>query len=577
MGLIPLRIASTSFLLLITSSLATAAPALRLTSTVIGPVSIAQGSAGPGQQVEAFNAGDGQLNLAFSSTAAWAVASAQAAQNCSTREGRCIPIRIALQTQSLAAGTHAARITVQDPNAVDAPQQLVVTVQIGGGVPDRINLFVAPNGSIDQEIFSTNAPISTTVTTQSGGNWLSVALDGLGSFRFVLPYRVTARHLPGMAEGTYTGSVSTSSAAFPPDNKSVQVNLRVTSQPILAWSPNNLVFRAAQNSIPVTQFLTLANRGQGTLSITGATVTTASGGDWLAAERVAGTDLLSVRATAGSLAPGTHQGSVRIATNAVNSPLAVPVTLDVVTQSGPVAGFERVVNNATFASGEPVAPGTIAAIFGEQLSYREPAGAASLPLPTELGGARVFINDRPAPVFFSSYGQINFQVPFDTPSGTAIVRVDRDGQRGNTVSLTVAASVPRLLRLRGDFAIAVNSDGTFPIPPRFGIPSRPARKGETLVLYAIGLGATNPPVVSGAASPSDPLARVASSSSRVRFGAGGLGTTAIAETSFAGLVPGFVGLYQINVAVPDDSPAGEVPIQLVLDSAASDIAFITVE
>jgi len=577
MGLIPPRIVFHFFLLLIPHTLATAAPVLRLTSTVVGPISIAQGAAGPAQQVEAFNVGDELLNLSFSSSEPWASASAQALQDCFGREGRCIPIRIALQTQSLAAGIHAARITVSDPNAVDAPQRIVVTVQIGGGIPERINFFLAPDGSSDQEIFSTNAPVSTSFATQSGGDWLSVALEGLGSFRFVLPYKVAVQHLPGMAEGTFTVSISTASAAFPPDNRSVQVNLRVTSQPILVSSPNSLLFRVAQNSIPVTQFLELANRGQGTLSINGATVTTASGGDWLVAERVAGTDLISVRATAGSLALGTYQGSVSIATSAVNSPLAVPVVMEVVTQSGPLVRFERVVNNATFGSGEPLAPGTIAAIFGEQLSYREPTGAGSLPLPAELGGARVFINDRPAPVFFSSYGQVNFQVPFDTPAGAAIVRVDRDGQRGNSVSLAVAASVPRILRLREDFAIAVNSDGTFPIPPRFGIPSRPARRGETFVLYAIGLGATNPRVASGAASPSDPLARVVSSSSRVRFGAGSFGTTAIAEASFTGLAPGFVGLYQINVVVPDDSPTGKVAIQLQLDSAASDVVFVTVE
>jgi len=567
------------FSLLLIPSPALAAAALRLSNTVIGPVSIAQGAAGPAQDLEAFNAGDGQLSLTFASSAPWAVPSAQAERDCTTRGGKCIPVRVSLNTQQLTAGIHTARVRVLDSAAVDAPQEILVTVQIGGGVPDRLTFFVAPNGSSDEATITTNAPITTTSSTQAGGNWLSVALEGLGSFRFVLPYKVTARHLPGMNEGTFTGSIDTRSTAFAPDTKSVQISLRVTSQPILTSNTNSLHFRVAQNSIPVTQFLVLSNRGLGTLSITSATGATTSGGEWLTVERVAGTDLISVRASAASVAPGAYQGTVTVATNAVNSPFTVPVTLVVVAQSGPVVSFERVVNNSTFASGETLSQGGISAIFGEQLSYREPAVASSLPLPTELGGARVFVNDQPAPVFFSSYGQINFQIPYSTPPGRALVRVDRDGQRGNAVSVNINPSVPRILRLRGDFAIAVNSDGTFPLPARFGILNvRPARRGEAIVIYAIGLGPTNPSAVTGAASPAaEPLARVASNSSRVLFGAGPFGAGIAADALFNGLTPGFVGLYQINVVIPDNAPQGEVPIQLLLDTASSDIVFITVE
>ncbi|MBK5294303.1 MAG: hypothetical protein JJE04_21805 [Acidobacteriia bacterium] len=565
----------TAFILI--PGLVLGAPVLRLTNSVLGPINIVQGAAGAAQEIEAYNIGDGQLNLTFNSSANWAVASASAPRNCSTRVGACIPVRIALQTQPLTAGIHTARVAVRDPNAVDAPQEILVTVQVGGGIPNSVNLFVAPNGGVDEQIFNTNAPLTTTVTTQSGGSWLSIALDGLGSFRFVLPYRIGAQHLAGLAEGTYAGTITTRSANFAPDNKTIQASMRVTSQPIVVSSTKEVLARVAQNSLPVTQFVVLSNRGLGTLSITGVTGTAGSGGTWLTAERVAGADLVSVKFDASSLAAGLYQGSVAITTNAVNSPVTVPVTLEVVAQSGPVTGYQRVVNNATFAAGEPLAPGGISAIFGEQLSYKEPAQASSLPLPVELGGARVFVNDRPAPVFFSSYGQINFQLPFDLTPGRNTVRVDRDGQRGNSVSVDIVSASPRFLRLRGDFAIAVNPDGTFALPSRLGIPgSRPARVGEAIVIYMIGLGPTNPEVAAGAASPADPLARVASNSSRVLFGASALGGIA-EDTLFAGLTPGYVGLYQVNVVVPSGVPSGELAIRLLLDTASSDTALIAVE
>ena len=75
-------------------------------------------------------------------------------------------------------------------------------------------------------------------------------------------------------------------------------------------------------------------------------------------------------------------------------------------------------------------------------------------------------------------------------------------------------------------------------------------------MYALGLGTTVPSVVSGAASPSSPLANITTPST-VTFGVGAVGGSADpVRPQFIGLSPGFVGLYQINVAVPANSPKG---------------------
>ena len=85
----------------------------------------------------------------------------------------------------------------------------------------------------------------------------------------------------------------------------------------------------------------------------------------------------------------------------------------------------------------------------------------------------------------------------------------------------------------------------------------PARPGEELVLFASGLGKVNPPVQTDLPAPSSPVART-ELLPRVRV-AGQL-----AEVRFAGLTPGFLGLYQVNFVVP----AGLLgPVPLVVESA----------
>jgi uncharacterized protein (TIGR03437 family) len=529
--------------------------------------------------VEAFNGGDGTLALSVSSSAAWAVPSVGAARGCSARAGTCLPIQVALNTASLARGGYTGTITVSDPNAMDAPQTITVTVAVGGAVPDRLDLFVAPDGSAAEASFTTNsAQLQARAATDGGGNWLSVALDGVGSFRFVLPYKVLARHLAGMAEGSYRGTVTTSGSSLAADNKSIPVSLQVTSRPIAQAAPAGLRLRYAQNIARQRVNIGVANRGLGSLSISGATATTAAGGNWLAAELVPGYAVVQAVIDTAGVAPGAYQGAVTITTNAANGPLSVPVELEVIAQAPPRALGQGVVNNATFGPEEPLAQGAIAAVFGEQFTFKDPAQAAAVPLKEDLDGIRVLVNDRPAPVYYGSYGQVNFQIPYDAAPGDAVVRVEREGQRGNPVSVTIVPAATRLLRLGlGDYGIIVNQDGTFPIPATPGIASRPARAGEALVIYAIGLGPTTPPAASGAGAPLDPLARV-EPPFQVVF-ARGLGGGPAVDPLFAGLTPGFVGLYQVNVLIPAElSGAGDhVRVMLQRGDVLSNIVEIAMQ
>ncbi len=533
---------------------------LRLTDTTLGPISVTTGANGANQTIEAYNAGNGALSLSFASNSAWLTANLGTARPCqiAVQQSSCLPINIVLNTVTLARGIYTGAITVRDPNAIDAPQVISVTVQVGGGVPDNIFLYTPPNGGSDSVSFSTNTVLNTSASTQSGGNWLTVAYEGQGSFRFVQPYRVTGQHQPGMAEGTYNGTVQVGGSAFAGDNKVVQTRLVVTSQPIAFAGPSRIAVKLLQNSTtPTVVNVGAGNRGRGTLSLTSVATTLTNGTGWLSAALSTSFTGVAVTLTPGTLPLGTYRGSVGISTNSINAPvLSIPVEMEIVANPTPTVSFGGVLNNATFASGDSLGVGAIAALFGEFLTDQN-YFAPGAPLPTTLGGVRVLVNGRAAPIYFASPGQINFQLPFETLGGDAVVQVERNGVVGNRASVNVAAQAGRILVWPGlRYGIIVNADGTLPMPTAIKLgtyTSKPVRAGETLVIYAIGFGQTNPPVATGAASPSSPLAQL--SGVVVRFGVPGLFDSSIAQQAdFAGLTPTFVGLYQINVRVPQGVP-----------------------
>lgn len=589
------KLIQSSILICLASSSLWAVPRLRLSSTVVGPVTIAQGATPAVQELEAYSVGDRDataetenLRLTLSSTAPWVSAATAAMRNCTRRLGLCVPVRLTFATQQLTTGTYSATVLVSDPAAIDAPQRILVSLSVGSTLPDRVNLFVAPNGSTDQFDFATNSAIDTTIAPAN--SWLTLLQQSAGTFNFVRPFRIGARHLEGQAEGTYNGTVQIRNSTLAGDNKTVNVAMQVTSQPIASAGRSSVRLRVAQNSAKQLERLRILNRGLGRLSVTGATASVVSGGTWLTAVKLDGFDIVDITVDPANVQPGVYKGNVAIAHNGVNSPLNIPVEFEAIAQAAPSIRFQGVLENAAFEERDNIAAGGIVAAFGEQFTFQDPAVASSLPLPQELGGVRVFVNDRPAPVYYSSYSQVNFQVPYDAAPGNGTVRIDRGTTRGNAISVVIVPAAPKILRLqlraaginmpesRDVFGIAVNQDGSFSLPREFGIPnSRPSRPGEVITIYGLGFGQTAPQVTAGAAAPGDPLARVSSGTQQVYFGALALNTGVPVDAQYVGLTPGLVGLYQINVTVPADSPKGDVPIRVQLDTVASEYALIAVE
>ncbi|HEY4365204.1 MAG TPA: hypothetical protein VGN17_29855 [Bryobacteraceae bacterium] len=532
----------------------TAAPKLRLATAAVGPVFITQGQTGATQTVAASNAGDGGLTLTATPNVSWITASIGAGG-----------VQMGLNTATLARGKYTGVVTVNDPNAVDAPQTITVTIQVGDAVPDSVDLYMPPGGSASTSFSTGTAVTLIPAPTAANGLSLSVASTGGGSFSFSNSYQVSVAAAAGAATGDYSLGFSVTGGV----TKSVPVGAHVTSLPIGQWT-NPGAIRVAQGAAPAVGYVSFANAGLGSLTLSGVT----GNPSWLTAS-FQGT-LLTLTADPTAMTPGTYTATISVASNARNGPFAIPVEMDVLTPGPAWTYYQHVVDNVTFQPGGTVAPGEWVALFGEQLTTGAPA-LGTFPLGKPVGGAAVFVNDQPAPVYYVSAGQIDFVIPFGTQPGDATVRVDRDEQRGNSVSMPVTAAAPRLLRLGiGDYANAqLNGTATLAIPATSGIASQPAKAGQDVVVfYAFGMGQTVPAAADGV-----PVTGGTVSGTQVIIGESVLPNSGLSVTpDYAGFTPGFVGVYQINVRLPANTTTGSaVPVYLNMNGVISNKVNIAIQ
>lgn len=203
------------------------------------------------------------------------------------------------------------------------------------------------------------------------------------------------------------------------------------------------------------------------------------------------------------------------------------------------------------ASNRPgLAAGSLASVYGQNLGT-DTLAATSLPLPTALGGLSILINGTPAPLLFVSPGQVNLQVPWSIATGTATISADFNGQPGNTITADVKTGAPGIF-------VVVRADGSLVTA------DRPVVANDVLIIYCTGLGPVDQIVTTGNPAPDSPVAGVRNGVT-VRFG-----NVAATEVFFAGLTPGFVGLYQINVRAPAGIPAGaSTPLTAVVAGETS--------
>ncbi|HEY1495748.1 MAG TPA: hypothetical protein VGF49_14450 [Candidatus Solibacter sp.] len=221
-----------------------------------------------------------------------------------------------------------------------------------------------------------------------------------------------------------------------------------------------------------------------------------------------------------------------------------------------------VVNAASFAA--RISPGALASVFGT--GFGTATVQPDVPLPTIAGSVTVSINGKAAPILYLNPGQINFQVPWSTPTtGTVNVVVSAGSINSNTVAVPVGTAAPGVFTLPTGAAIVQNY-------PDYSLndPSNPAKVGSTIIAYLTGSGPVSPAASDGVPTPSDKLV-TATAPATAKIG------TADAVVSFTGLTPSFVGLVQMNIVVPTTLAPGVYPLVITIDGQTANSATIAVK
>jgi uncharacterized protein (TIGR03437 family) len=218
----------------------------------------------------------------------------------------------------------------------------------------------------------------------------------------------------------------------------------------------------------------------------------------------------------------------------------------------PFYSTESVANTAANVTGF-YASNTFITIYGNNLATRTQAIAATdihngvLPFELPGSGVRVMLSAQPVNVYYVSPTQINILIPTLFGTGGGALQVTVNGRSGPKVQIGLEESAPALFEDASRYVVATHADGTVISP------DAPAARGEVVVLYATGLGPVEP------ASSENRIPRQAAPLKRFNEFDVRLDGVAVARDRilYAGVAPGFAGLYQINFRLPDS--VGEDP------------------
>lgn len=251
---------------------------------------------------------------------------------------------------------------------------------------------------------------------------------------------------------------------------------------------------------------------------------------------------------------------------AISGAVSVSGTLQI-SASAPIVSAGGILNAASYAPSAPLSPGAMISIFGSNLANGT-GRALTFPLPSELSGTLVTIGGVAAPLLYAGSGQINAIIPYGLPVNTnAQVIVQQGTAYTSPEPIAVAAASPAIFTQSasgsGQGVIIVYSSGMY------AQPGSPAQAGDEIVIYAGGLGATTPAATNSQAATASPLLEVPGVSLTI----GGQP----ARVDFAGLTPGYSGLYQINAAVPAGVHGDTLPVVLTVAGQSSPAVTMAVQ
>ncbi len=504
-------------------------------------------------------------------------------------------VSFTVTSAGLQKGAYYALIRVTSPDVFNSPQDFEVVLNIVDAVatpvPDPVPaalVFTSTGGpsppSQRVTVFTSSdqpAPYQIAISTETTQGWLSAApLSGTISTNVPAQISVSV-NAANLKPGVYRGSVNISISNLavrtvgvtliviaPASEASLSAPL--ADSPKAGCSPANLVVTqtglAGNFSTPAAWPRTVAVLlvdDCGNAISNGKIVAEFSNGDaplslnlsdsksatyattWTPVHATA-----QLTITAQATAPGLQPSSTRIV-GAVSDTVA------------PILAKNGTLHNLYPQAGAPLAPGTIVQIFGSGLAAS--TGSTNIPLPTILNGTSVVIGGQLVPLYYVSSSQINAQLPVDLVPGQEYqVLVLANNAYTTPDTIRVAPATPGIARFANGQVIAQHADFTLVTQ------DSPAKPGEYLVAYLAGMGLTDTPVGTGAQAPSTPLAAV-----NLSAGVAIDGTSA--PVLFAGLTPGFVGLYQVNFQVPAGTKSGNRKLEIVQAGQGANVSVLLVQ
>ncbi|HWB83181.1 MAG TPA: hypothetical protein VG675_03500 [Bryobacteraceae bacterium] len=195
---------------------------------------------------------------------------------------------------------------------------------------------------------------------------------------------------------------------------------------------------------------------------------------------------------------------------------------------------------------------------------------ASGRMPTQLGGVSVTVNAKPAFIYYycsaatspsCASDQVNVLTPLDETLGPVQVVVSNSGISTPPFTVNLSSAAPAVPLVGAtNYIVATHADNSLVGPVSLsspGYPLTPAKSGETIVVYAFGLGLPTTPLANGAANQSGVLP----AAPKILIG----GETA--QVIFAGLIS--PGLYQLNVVVPGALISGDNSFTITYNGSSS--------
>ncbi len=438
------------------------------------------------------------------------------------------------------------------------------TIQINSNSPSALTFNAAAN-TANTGTWLSITPTSGTASGQTAGS-IAVAVDPTG-----------------LAAGVYTGSVSVSIGAL---MQSANVTFVVQNT-----APSTTASQAQAAAACTASQLVITENGLANNFVVPA--------GWPVAINVQLTDDCGASVTNGNVIASFSNGDTPLmlsgdslgnyyatwqpgAANANNMVVTLNATATAL-QSGPAQLYGQVVpnltppptlapggtlNNLNPVVGAPLAPGTIAQVYGSGLA---PAAVSTgvAPLPTVFNNTFAMVGATQAPLYSLSSGQIDLQIPSEltAPQQLPIV-LSINNALTLPVALDIVPAAPGVLSANDGPTPPSLQNGAHLIAQHSAdyslvSSSNPAKPGEYLVMYLVGMGATNPSVPSGQATPSTTPAAVTNQPT-VTVG------SQPSNVLFAGLTPGFVGLYQINFQVPPSATSGELEVDVTQNGVAAE-------